>query len=420
MNKKHDEIDNLFFEYFENNTDTPNIIIDGIKTALYTEKSNYAITSLIKKIIITILSIIGLCGGIAIAGDYIFKTFGLGKGIDTAAKNGYILQQDISAEKKVDETDTEITIKEFLMDDQNLSTKFSFKFNSNSLESSNIKNIELKDLIITDENNVILYCGNEKALNEFCQNNNVQYKFEKFNDNYFNCGLNSFLAPSSEENIIILNYNIYSNNYPKSKKLKYKFQEIEITENEEQNSNKKILEGNWEFNIDVPEKMYNRQKIAYKVLNCSDENVEVSTAQVSDTGFEFGCIIKNAELPDELKQLKEQIENLPKLNISEEEKEKLISKYMNSHLPLSPINSTYYPDLGETIEDCTYIENQKNQKFLLSRNPGRIQQEKFIDNGKTFILYETFDITKYDITDEVRVHLNFYYKQINIQLKKIS
>ena len=157
MNKKHDEIDNLFFEYFENNTDTPNIIIDGIKTALYTEKSNYAITSLIKKIIITVLSIIGLCGGIAIAGDYIFKTFGLGKGIDTAAKNGYILQQDISAEKKVDETDTEITIKEFLMDDQNLSTKFSFKFNSNSLESSNIKRIELKDLIITDENNVILY-----------------------------------------------------------------------------------------------------------------------------------------------------------------------------------------------------------------------------------------------------------------------
>lgn len=193
----------------------------------------------------------------------------------------------------------------------------------------------------------------------------MKYKFAEFNESYFACGLNSFLQPSSENDILCLTYNIYSggleNNYPKSKNLKYKFHEIALIENEEQNSAKKVLEGDWEINIEVPEKMYNRQAINYKVIECSDENV----------------------------------------------------------LAMTPINSNYNPDCGETIEDCTYIENQNHEKFLISTNLGRIQKEEFINDDTVFVLYETFDLTKYNITDELTVHLKFYDKSISVKLKKM-
>lgn len=422
-------IDMLIQKYYDNYdryVTVPDNISYGIDRAMYNNKMNKVII-LIKKIIITILGICTLTGGLVFAKEYIFKNFNLGKGVDTAVENGYIYtpEKKVNDDERINGTGIQVYIEDFLMDDQNISTNFSFKFSDELLKKLNIekiKRIELKDLILTDENNVILYCANEKALNEFCKNNNLNYKFSEFNENYFACGLNSFLQPNSSNDMVGLTYNIYlgdlENNYPKSKKLKYKFNEIALIENEEDNSNKKIMEGNWEINIEIPEKMYNRKNISYKVVECSNDNVEVTTAKVSDTGFEFGCIIRNVELPEDLRKLKEEIKDVSNKKISDEEKEKLTLKYRESDLAMPPINSNYNLDRGETIEDCSYIENQNYEKFLISTNPGRIQKEEFISNDTTFVLYETFDLTKYNITDELTVHLKFYNESISVKLRR--
>lgn len=421
-----EEFDRKLFDYFKENNTVPNKISDAIFDVDLKNKVNTKsketikldINTFTRNIILTLLSIFALTGGIAFAANHFWNFFRLGKGIDTAVENGYIYSP-IDNYERIKASGVETSIQDFLMDDQNISTNFSFTFSNEVLENldiENIKTIELRDLIITDENNVILYCANENALNRFCKTNNLNYKFMEFNENYFNCGLNSFLQSSSKNDMICLTYNIYSNNYPKSRKLKYEFHEIVLRENKEENSKGKIIEGNWSIDIEVPEKMYNRKDITYSVVDCSDENVEISTAKASDTGFEFGCTFKNIELPEEIKNIREEIKILSEKELTPEEMKELALKDMELDEP--PVKKNYSEYLGETIENCTYIENNNNNKFLISTNPGRLQKGDFIDDDTGFVFYETFDLTKYDITNELTVHLKFYDKSITVKLRR--
>lgn len=415
--KEFDKLIQKYYDNYDNYVKVPERISYSIENFKYSKKRN--IILIIKKIIITILGIGTLTGGIVFAKEYIFKSFNLGKGIDTAVQNGYI--HTINQEK-INGSGTKISASEFLMDDTNISTKFTFEFEEElkeKLNIGNIKNIELSDLIITDENNIVLYCASEKVLEEFCKNNNLDYPSLKDTDRYFYGGLNRFLVPSSEEDIINLTYNIYLGgleyNYPKSKHLKYQFHSIKLIENNVSEDNYKILEGDWEFNIDVPEAMYNRSSITYKVINCSDENIDITTAKVSDTGFEFGCIMYNVEIPEEVKKYKE---NIARKDISAEQRKEYLIEYLESDVPLTPIIADYYPEIGETIENCTYIENENNQKFKISSNPGRKQRCQFLNGNLDYSFYETFDLTKYDVTNQLKLQIVFYDKVTTITLQK--
>lgn len=177
----------------------------------------------------------------------------------------------------------------------------------------------------------------------------------------------------------------------------------------------KIVEGNWNIEVDVPEIMYNRNIITYKSTYCSDKNTEIITAKATKTGFEFGCIMRNVELPEDIKRYKE---NIYRKDITEEQRRQYFKEYREARVPLTPIISYYDIRFGETIEDCTYIENQKNEKFLIGTNPGRKQKQQFINERKDFVFYETFDLTQYDITNELKLHIMFYDKAINLTLHK--
>lgn len=73
MNNNYDKIDNLFFEYFENSQEVPIVIINGIETAMYNKKYNYAIVELIKKMIITVIGFLTVASGIAFAGYTVYE-----------------------------------------------------------------------------------------------------------------------------------------------------------------------------------------------------------------------------------------------------------------------------------------------------------------------------------------------------------
>ena len=73
MNNGYDKIDNLFFQYFENNQEVPNIITNGIETAMYNKKHKYEMIELIKKIIITIVSYLTVTSGIAFASYTVYE-----------------------------------------------------------------------------------------------------------------------------------------------------------------------------------------------------------------------------------------------------------------------------------------------------------------------------------------------------------
>ena len=408
---KADKLINKYYDNYDKYVKVPNIISDSIENFKGNKKTNLKL--LVKNIIITMLGLGTVAGGIVFAKEYYSKTFNLGKGIDRAIENGYI--QIINQ----NEGDTNIYVSEFLMDNTNISAKFNILFTQDLRDKigiNNVREIELMDLVIIDENNIVLYAASENSLKEFCKNNNLDYTTIENENPYLYGGLNRFLDNSSVDATICLTYNIYSGNleydYPKSKHLTYTFKNIKLIDDTE---NYTILNGDWKIDIDVPEVMYNRNAITYKVQGCSDKNLNITTAKVSETGFELGGIMYNLEVPEEIKKYRE---NVAREDISIEEKLEYDREYASSNLPITPLVVDYFPEIGETIEACTYIENEKGQKFEVSSTPGRKQKQQLINGDTALNFYETFELTKYDITNKLKLHIVIYDKVIIVDLVK--
>ncbi len=330
-----------------------------------------------KKIIATACACLVLVSGI-VAAKAIKKSKnsdrGLGNGVDTAVDNGYIANPEMNF-INFDDEGTEIKIENFVMDDLNLSVKFSLKF-AESIESvvdlKKVYDIELNDLIVRDEENRIIFDGNSiEAFEKYCKENNLDYKYGECNENYMNCGLNWFIEEKNE-NIITLMYNIHSDKFPKSKKLYFSFKTITLHTLPLEQPIKYELEGAWEVEVDVPEKMYNRTTEYYKVISCDNKEFDIYNAIATDTGFEIGVI-------------------MPTDNKDE-----------------SIINRT-----------ASYIEIENGDRFNFSLSLSRKAKNDFLEENK-YDFYETFSMTKYDATDKLKIVLNYYGKPVTIELEKVK
>ena len=149
-----------------------NIIADNFeKEYTLKEKKYWRVYEMKKRIIAITMGGIMLASGVAFgfhSEEIINYMKGLGKGIDTAANNGYIektnmetINQNTTVENNIiDNVKVGAKIDDFIMDDYNLSVKFDFEFDENIdnvIDFEKIKNIELSDLCVSDENNIILY-----------------------------------------------------------------------------------------------------------------------------------------------------------------------------------------------------------------------------------------------------------------------
>lgn len=380
-----------------------------------------------KRIILTTCAGFILISGIvfAVNNENIKKYFrGIGKGIDSAIENGYIentemnyMSSNVDAEnmpnnKAIEDIKIEAKIDNFLMDDCNISTEISFKFDdkiNNYIDLDNIHNIELKDLIVRDEENKILFSGIDKEnFEKYCEKYKLNYIYGECNENYYNSGLNRFLTYNNkEEKSVRLIYNMYADGYPKSKKLYFSFGKIVISEHN--NEEVYTFKGNWEIELDVPEKMYNRTTQSYKVINCSDDNIKVYTTTVSDTGCEIGLIIDNIEEPTFPEEIYKKFQET---NNSEEvlQDETLANKLHDYLYKASPIDTT---------DKETYIENSNGKKFNCTLSVSRKYKKEWITKNKCDF-YETFSMTKNDMTDKIIVSLKYYEKIVTIELEKIK
>lgn len=416
-----------------------------------------------KKMIVAACTLLTLSTGIVFAKDieeFIKNSFGLGSGIDTAVKNGYIvtpemdyipsdtIKDNITKIKDdgiiLDNINSTIKIDDFLMDDYNLSVDFSILIDNSIKNHINIDKtvrVTFPDLIITDENNNIIYTDcDENKFNKFCDENNLKYKYHDFNEKYMNSGLNDYLnyIDNFENNYTIsVKYNMYtSTEFPKSKKLIFNFNKIRIEKTGETGKDEDriiytTLE-NWNIELDVPEKMYNRSDEHYKVTNCENKNFDIYTAKVSDTGFEIGITLNNTPRPTIPEQLYDRRLGLPELAYKFNTKEEMltISKdeefekmYIEYHKLCNPVQvSNNLPLYGiNWLEhtDGSWIENSNGEKFYCTLNPARKQNRNFI-NDTTFDFYETFGMTKSDATDKLTFVINYYGEHYKIELEKIQ
>lgn len=74
---------------------------------------------------------------------------------------------------------------------------------------------------------------------------------------------------------------------------------------------------------------------------------------------------------------------------------------------------------GKDSEEDTYVMNSNGKKYYSTLSPSRKTSYKFIDNDK-YDFYETYSITKYDVTDKITMALNYRGTFEFIELEKIK
>lgn len=323
-------------------------------------------------------------------GEFVKNIFNYNNGIDKAVQNGYIDNPNVETIKS---NGTTITAKNFLMDDCNLS----FNFNIN-VENNDINSTEFLDMIITDEDNNILYCEDKNAFNKYCQEHNLNYEYGKYNEKYLSI-VYEWKAKKRPENNINMIYNISTDKFPKSKKL---FINVSQMKCKKENDEKEIiLNGDWNIELNVPEKFYNRECAVYTVTNCNDSRIDVTNIAVYNTGtkFEFVANFDSVYNEDDSEDVKQQ--------------------------KINDFYSWYSNNIKKDIKliNNEYIEDENGNKFYAIGSTTEDKAINYEKDGK-FSYSQVFDFIKYEESNKLKIafNLNLFNenKDIVIELERKS
>lgn len=351
--------------------------------------------------------------------------FGTGKGVETAINEGYIENPEMKYEnsqvamqneengEKIEDTDTSVKVDDLLMDDFNLSLTFSVKLSDKILDkikAEDIWELDFTDIVITDENENVVFLGSEK------------YKEFKNNEKVINTGVNSFLGERQNGKVKLV-YNIYTGGtvFPKSKKLNIKFNKINISKDETVNTmfgeGEITLTGNWEFSVDIPEKMYNRKTFSYIEKSSNNPDIHVTQAMVYETGMDVKLKINNAK-----KYMKRpttpEIEFWKSLPQDSKLKTTDILNYLENDINLEEYKR--YIEYEMSVWDYDkYVVNDEGKRFDTYVGP-RETGGGYIDDDGVYETNCTFDLTRHDATDEITVFIDYHGKKAEIILKKVE
>lgn len=318
------------------------------------------------KVVAVACSIIILITGGVFAkdiGNFIKNLFGANTsdGVDIAINNGYLLE--IQTETQSAEG-IEISVDSLIMDDFNFAMNFRVTLDE-KYDIDEFEWAELEDLKIVDETGKIVFDTHTmdmqgKSIEEIEKEGHYQggYSFlpEKISDNQFKLSLAATGNPEL---------------FPKSKHLSIQFTKIRISryDEEKQMPHYKYYEGNWNFEVDVPEEFYKRETIIYKVKNCNDEKTQLTKAILSNTAFRIEMTTTTDKIDYEL----------------------IHTQNPKSIYDIIPLQKEY-------------VETSDGKRFEPSaRSDGdggsSLSPENVID------YYQTFNLTTYDATDEITVHI---------------
>ncbi len=395
-----DDFDNKIKNAFTEDIELPHKYRTMIRTTLDKRKKgvNFMKNKTIK-VLATGCACVVITSAAVFAKDistFINNFFNSSKGIDTAIENGYILEPNM---EYINSEGTEAKIENLLMDDFNLSFTIKLKFEDN-IDIKDIIRVKLPDMMITDEDNRIIYCENKETFDNYCKSQGLKYNYKENNENYINSGSNWYIKYKNiESNELELVYNLYSQKFPKSKKLIIDFCQIDILENEEIENEGRIIKGKWNLDIKIPEKFYNREAIVYTVKKCSDNKINIEEVCVYNTGtrFAFNTEVKAAyEETDTEETKKQKTENF--------------------------LDSFYEPDrIDIKTVDNEYIELSDGRKFYPAEG-------NFEDSGTSYgangIInhFQTFNLTNNDCDNimTIKFTLNTVEesKDITIELER--
>lgn len=394
------DLDDFITDIVTKEINKPEEYKQAIRSAF--DKKTYK-QSKFSKIVVTVCSLLIVITGIAYATDikeFVIKNFYTNdKGMDTAIQNGYIDETEkeyVTSEEieaiinntSIEAYDTEIGIKNMLMDDYNLSFTFSIKVSEN-IDISKLMTVRFNKFIISDENDNILYCDFKEFFDEYCLKNNLDYDF--YNDTEHNICFsmveNYIVNKDIDSNTIDIIFNISNNrdfSYPKSKKLNIIIEELYMGEEEHYANDEPIcLKGNWNLVLDVNEKFSNRDSINYNVKKCDYADINITQAKLDNTGFNFKCTLFKEPLYND--------------NISQEEKFMIIKEFQKYYF-----KEEYGRIIPDYITNC-YLEDELGNKYYA---PEKGIANPFIwDFAKGELYYKTgFTYTQSDQTNKIKIY----------------
>ena len=367
--------------------------------------------------------------------------FGTGEGVGTAIHNGYIEESKTQANssetiakneitgKKIDGVDTKVKIDKFVMDDFTLSITFDVTL-SNKIEDvvpiNKVADMNFPDMLIYDENNVILYTLEKNSLKEFCKEKSLNY--EEYNlegEKVINSGVNTYVDEKNGNHVKVV-YNIHTggDSYPKSKKINVFMKQIRISEDiEAQDGEEEILlQGNWDFSTNVPEKMYNRHNVIFKQTSTTNKDFNVESAVLYNTGT-------NIRLKFKAEKVKREYFNTPELEfynslpVDDKLKTQEIWRYLENERYNSDEIREKESKSMEEYRNATnfdvYITNKTGEKFGITVGP-RENGSKYLDEDGYMNFEGMFDLTKYNASDELILHVEYKGKNEKITLKKVE
>lgn len=313
------------------------------------------------KIGITACCVIVSMTGIVFAkdiGNFVKNLFGknTSDGVDTAVNEGYVA--NVNTEYQTAEG-IEISVESLIMDDFNFAMNFDVKL-SEGYNIDEFERVELSDLMITDETGKIVF--------------NTKDSMTEIESGY--TGSYSMLSTKKSDNEFTISLSATGNTeaFPKSKHLTVKFTKLTTSQYVNEQRQDTVYEGNWIFEVDVPEEFYNRESIIYKVKSCSEEGIDINqvTAVVSNTAFKL---------------------SIPEI---------LTDKIDYALLKTDTVESIY----DRIALQKEYVETEDGKRFeIAARSDGDGGYSVPEEGNKITNYHQTFNLTQYDATDEITVHI---------------
>ena len=283
-------------------------------------------------------------------------------GVDTAVNHGFVAKPKIEEQTA---SGISATIENFMMDDYNFGINFILTFeNKEDAEKLGAKDILLQDLKIVDEENNVVFSTNYYK---------EDYEKQEFYYNGFS--MKSNLVEDNKIRVSLITSGGVTP-FPKSKKLKVTFKRIaeEIyptSEEELLKTEQNVYIGDWNFEVDVPKEMYEREVVVDKVKSCNDKDTVVDNATLSNTAFKISIPYTTTDKID--------------------------------------YKALYDRENRKSIYDLIalqkeYVETSDGKRFEASNDGnnhyrGAKGEEKITDYA------QTFNLTKFDATDELTVHI---------------
>lgn len=392
---KQKEFDEKIYNYFAENSEIPQSVKNSINNTKLKEKEKNKFNMYnFNKVAVATLSIVTISTGIVFAKDieeFVKNMFNDKQGIETAIENEYYYENTLS--NNTVSQNVKVSAQNMIMDDYTLNINILAEFDD-SIDLRNVKSIYTPDIFIVDEdNNILSYSVDLNAVKGFLEEKGLTNCDNEFVINHSINSTLDFGYNKNDDNSVVLTYNssISEGKFPKSKKIYVGFNTLILKNEDTVNAESQTINGNWLLVIDVPEKFENRDSISYQVINCNNNNLYKDTvvANISETGMKF-------------------------------EMEMYWGEYEYWHQKTEKLRNEGNI-LGSQLikQEESYIENENGEKFYTSLNSGE-SGYSFTTDGK-LLKRDTFNITKYNITDKLKVvYTTIENKQIIIDLQKIN